>query len=340
MAKTVRKNFPVEGMGCAACVARVQNTLKNVPGVADASVSLASNSARVDYDPQVVSAAGLQKAVQDAGYNLLVDEGSEAEEEADRRREDRYRALRRDAVLSLVLAALVMLVGMGFEPFPGKGVVLAVMAGISVFWCVRRFLVTAFRQALHKSASMDTLVALSTTISYLFSLFNLLFPKVWTSQGLPARLYFESAAMILTLITVGKLLEALSKGRTTDALKSLMNLAPKTATVLIDGKETTVPVERVKRGDIFVVRPGGSVPVDGIIIEGSAAVDESALTGESVPVDKTDGSAVSAATINKSGFIKCEASRVGEDTTLAQIIKTVSDAAATKAPIAKIADKV
>lgn len=326
MAKTIRKNFPVEGMGCAACVARVQNTLKNVPGVADASVSLASNSARVDYDPQVVSAAGLQKAVQDAGYNLLVDEGSEAEEEADRRREDRYRALRRDAVLSLVLAALVMLVGMGFEPFPGKGVVLAVMAGVSVFWCGRRFLVTAFRQALHKSASMDTLVALSTSISYLFSLFNLLFPKVWTSQGLPARLYFESAAMIVAFILLGRLLEERAKHATTASVRALMGIQPKRPDI--------------RPGDEVTVAPGGRIPADGAVVSGMSFVDESMMTGEPEAVPKAPGAKVYAGTMNLRGSFTMRAEKVGTETMLSAIIRMVRDAQGSKARIQHTVDKV
>ena len=227
-----RKNFPVAGMGCAACVARVENTLKNQKGVENASVSLASKSAQVDYDPQVVSACELKKSVQDAGYDLLVPEDADdeadldaesaAEAEAERQREDEYRSLRRDMVIAVILAVLIMLIGMGFKPFPGKGVVLAGLAAESVFRCGRRFIRTAWKQARHGSSNMDTLVALSTCISFFFSLFNLLFPQVWTSRGLEPRLYFESSAMIVAFILVGRVLEERAKRGTTASIRQLV----------------------------------------------------------------------------------------------------------------------
>ena len=347
------KQFDVGGMSCAACSARVEKAVSSLDGVSSCSVSLLTNSMGVEgtADP-----AEIIRAVENAGYSAAEKGSKKAESNSAYNLKDTEspKILKRlIASIGFLLVLMYfsmghMMLGLPLPPFfegncVAIGLAQMLLAAI-VMVINQKFFVSGIKGVLHRAPNMDTLVALGSAASFIYSTVMLFLmtaaPDNATAMDYMNNLYFESAAMILTLITVGKLLEALSKGRTTDALKSLMDLAPKTATVLIDGKETTVPVERVKRGDIFVVRPGGSVPVDGIIIEGSAAVDESALTGESVPVDKTVGSAVSAATINKSGFIKCEASRVGEDTTLAQIIKTVSDAAATKAPIAKIADKV
>ena len=331
-----RKNFPVTGMGCAACVARVENTLKNQKGVAGASVSLASNSAQVDYDPQVVSAGDLKKAVQNAGYDLLVPEDADdesdldaetaAEAEAERQREDDYRALRRDMILAVVLAALIMLVGMGFQPFPGKGWVLAVMAAVSVFWCGRRFIRTAWKQARHGSSNMDTLVALSTCISFFFSLFNLIFPQVWTSRGLEARLYFESSSMIVAFILLGRVLEERAKRGTTASIRQLIGLQPRQVSVGV--------------GELVQVRPGERIPVDGVVAEGSSFVDESMLTGEPLPDRKQAGSKVYAGTINQKGALTVRAEKVGKDTMLSAIIRMVRDAQGSKARIQQTVDKV
>ena len=323
-------------MGCAACVARVENTLKNQKGVSGASVSLASNSAQVDYDPQVVSAGDLKKAVQDAGYDLLVPEDADdesdldaetaAEAEAERQREDDYRALRRDMVLAVVLAALIMLVGMGFQPFPGKGWVLAVMAAVSVFWCGRRFIRTAWKQARHGSSNMDTLVALSTCISFFFSLFNLIFPQVWTSRGLEARLYFESSSMIVAFILLGRVLEERAKRGPTASIRQLIGLQPRQVSVRV--------------GELVQVRPGERIPVDGVVAEGSSFVDESMLTGEPLPDRKQAGSKVYAGTINQKGALTVRAEKVGKDTMLSAIIRMVRDAQGSKARIQQTVDKV
>ena len=331
-----RKNFPVTGMGCAACVARVENTLKNQKGVAGASVSLASNSAQVDYDPQIVSAGDLKKAVQDAGYDLLVPEDADdesdldaesaAEAEAERQREDDYQALRRDMILAVVLAALIMLVGMGFQPFPGKGWVLAAMAAVSVFWCGRRFIRTAWKQARHGSSNMDTLVALSTCISFFFSLFNLIFPQVWTSRGLEARLYFESSSMIVAFILLGRVLEERAKRGTTASIRQLIGLQPRQVSVRV--------------GELVQVRPGERIPVDGVVAEGSSFVDESMLTGEPLPDRKQAGSKVYAGTINQKGALTVRAEKVGKDTMLSAIIRMVRDAQGSKARIQQTVDKV
>lgn len=331
-----RKNFPVAGMGCAACVARVENTLKNQKGVENASVSLASNSAQVDYDPQVVSAGELKKAVQDAGYDLLVPEDADdeadldaesaAEAEAERQREDEYRSLRRDMVIAVILAVLIMLIGMGFKPFPGKGVVLAGLAAESVFRCGRRFIRTAWKQARHGSSNMDTLVALSTCISFFFSLFNLLFPQVWTSRGLEPRLYFESSAMIVAFILVGRVLEERAKRGTTASIRQLVGLQPRQV--------------RVKARETVLVRPGDRIPVDGVVTEGASFVDESMLTGEPLPDRKEPGAKVYAGTINQKGALSVRAEKVGKDTMLSAIIRMVRDAQGSKARIQQTVDKV
>ena len=329
MAKTVRKNFPVEGMGCAACVARVENTLKGCPGVENASVSLASNSAQVDYDPGVTSGKKLREAVQAAGYDLLVGEDEDEpapEDEEDRRREDAYSSLKRDAVAAAVLAALVMLLAMGFKPFHGRGVAMAVLAGTAVFWCGRRFIVAAWNQARHGSANMDTLVALSTCISFFFSLFNLAFPGVWTSRGLEAHLYFESSAMIVAFILLGRLLEEKAKHGTTAAIRALKGLQPKEV--------------NVRPGDIVDIAPGSRIPADGTVVEGSSTVDESMMTGEPVPAEKGPGSVVYAGTINQAGSFRMRADKTGSETMLAAIICMVQDAQGSKARIQRTVDKV
>lgn len=326
MAKSIRKNFPVEGMGCAACVARVENTLKAQKGVERAAVSLASRSAQVDYDPSVVSAGALRKAVQEAGYDLLVDESAEAEDEADRRREDAWRRLKRDCMLAGGLAVASMLLSMGFRDFPGKGYVLAALAAVSVFWCGRRFLVTAWRQARHLSANMDTLVALSTLISFLFSLTGLLWPQIWTSRGLEPHLYFESCTMIVAFILLGRLLEEAARSRTTASIRELAGLQPKR--------------EDIRPGQLVSVKPGERIPADGVLTQGHAFVDESTLTGEPVPAEKLPGSQVFAGSLNGSGAFQMKAEKTGSDTMLSAMVRMVRDAQGSKARIQATVDKV
>jgi len=326
MAKTVRKNYSVEGMGCAACVARVQNTLRACAGVSEANVSLASNSARVDFDPDMVSSSDLCKAVQDAGYSMTEAEDSEAEDEADRRREDSFRSLKRDTVAAIILAAAIMIVGMGFKPFPYKGAVLWALATPAVFWCGRRFIAAALKQARHGMANMDTLVALSTVISYLFSLFSLAFPQVFTSRGLEPRLYFESSAMIVAFILIGRTLEERAKHSTTAAIRGLMGLQPKTADI--------------RPGDVVSVGAGDRVPVDGEVIDGEAFMDESMLTGEAELVAKKTGSKVFTGTMTMKGSVSVRAEKVGRETMLSSIISMVKDAQGSKAKIQNTVDKV
>ena len=351
------EQYTVTGMSCAACSARVEKAVKAVPGVTSCSVSLLTNSMGVEG---TASASAIVKAVQEAGYGASPkDAAAETPSaELDALADHETPRLKKRLIASLVFLAVLMYFSMGHMmwgwPLPhwfdgnhvAMGLVQLLLAGI-VMVINQKFFISGFKGLLHRAPNMDTLVALGSSASFLWStyaLFAMTRAQVDGNDVLVMHymmeLYFESAAMILTLITVGKMLEARSKGKTTDALKSLMKLAPQTATLLQEGAEVTVPIAQVKKGDLFVVRPGENIPVDGLVLEGSSAVNESALTGESIPVDKAAGDKVSAATTNQSGFLKCEATRVGEDTTLAQIIRMVSDAAATKAPIAKIADTV
>lgn len=289
-----------------------------------ANVSLASNSASVDYDPSVTGPAKLEKAVKDAGYGLVVDDGDEAGEEADRLHEDYLRNLKKDTIAAVVLAAAVMLPGMG--AFPGKGVVAAVLSAVSLAVCGRRFFVTAWKQAMHGSMNMDTLVALSTGISFLFSLFNLCFPQVWTSRGLVPHLYFESSSMIVAFILVGRYLEEKAKMGTTKSIRELSALQPKAAAV--------------RAGDRVVVRPGDRIPADGTVLSGSSYVDESLLTGEPLAVLKEAGSKVFAGTMNQKGSFEMEAEKVGGDTMIAAIVRMVRDAQGSKPEIQETVDKV
>lgn len=352
------KQFNVAGMTCAACQARVEKAVSKLPGVTACSVSLLTNSMGVEG---TVTDSEVIRAVTDAGYGASLKgtaSAKSASPDEDALADHDTPVLKRRLFISLGFLLILMYFSMGHHmwgwPIPSwlegnhvaMGLIQLLLTSI-IMVINNKFFVSGFKSVLHGAPNMDTLVALGASASFLWSVYALFMmtdaqikggasaAAVWMGE-----FYFESAAMILVLITVGKMLEAHSKGKTTDALKSLMRLAPKTANVLIDGTELTVPVEELKKGDVFVVRPGESIPVDGIVLEGDTAVNESALTGESLPVDKSVGDAVSAATINTSGFIRCEATRIGEDTSLSKIIKMVSDAAATKAPIAKIADKV
>ena len=355
------EQYTVTGMSCAACSARVEKAVSKVPGVTACSVSLLTNSMGVEG---TASQADIIKAVVDAGYGASVKGEETAAASASYQAEEEALAdhetpvLKKRLLASLGFLMILMYFSMGHMmwgwPVPAffennhvaMGLLQLLLAAI-VMVINQKFFINGFRGLLHKAPNMDTLVALGSGASFVWSTYALFALSDAQLRGdmdgvmtYMHEFYFESAAMILTLITVGKMLEARSKGKTTDALKGLMKLAPKTAVVLRDGKETTVPIAQVRKGDVFVVRPGENIPVDGVVLEGSSAVNESALTGESIPVDKETGDLVSAATVNQSGFLRCEATRVGEDTTLSQIIKMVSDAAATKAPIAKIADRV
>ena len=352
------EQYNVTGMSCAACSARVEKAVSKVEGVTSCSVSLLTNSMGVKG---TASPDAIIDAVTKAGYGASLKGGDTAQTASPDKSalEDHDTpVLKKRLIASVGFLAVLMYVSMGHMmwnwPLPsffnGNHIAMGLvqmLLTIIIMVINRKFFVSGFQSLLHRSPNMDTLVALGSGAAFVYSTYALFaMTDAQVKGNMDAvmnymhEFYFESAAMILTLITVGKMLEAHSKGKTTDALKGLMDLSPKTAVLLRSGKEVTVPIEQVHKGDQFVVRPGESIPVDGVILEGASAVNESALTGESIPVDKAAGDSVSAATINQSGFLRCEATRVGEDTTLSQIIRMVSDAAATKAPIAKIADKV
>lgn len=350
------EQYSVTGMTCAACQARVEKVVSNVPGVTDVSVSLLTNSMGVEG---TATSADIVAAVEKAGYHASVKGAQmESSQGAEALADTETPKLLKRLIISLIFLMPLMYLSMGHMmwnwPLPGflnnnhVGMGLAQLLFTVIIMVInQRFFISGFTSLIHRAPNMDTLVAMGATAAFGYSTYALFAMTVAQTSGNDKlvmsymhEFYFESAAMILTLITLGKTLEAYSKGKTTDALKSLMNLAPKMATVIRNEQEMLISADQVKKGDIFLVKPGESIPVDGIVLEGNSAIDEAALTGESIPVDKAVGDTVSAATINQSGFIKCEATRVGEDTTLSQIIKMVSDAAATKAPIAKIADKV
>lgn len=350
------EQYNVTGMSCAACSARVEKAVSKVDGVTSCSVNLLMNSMGVEG---TASPESIIAAVEAAGYGASLKNAPSAAKAAQKEeiKDKETPKMKKRLAASVVFLAVLMYFSMGHMvglPLPSYFVgdhaavgLVELLLTVAIMVINQRFFISGFKGLINRAPNMDTLVALGSTAAFAYSVYALFGAikaqtagDMQTAMSYMHEYYFESAAMILTLITVGKMLESRSKGKTTDALKGLMELAPKTANIIKDGKEQSVPVERVRKGDIFVVRPGESIPVDGTVIEGTSAVDESALTGESLPVDKQEGSFVSAGTVNRSGFIRCEASRVGEDTTLSQIIKMVADAAATKAPIAKIADKV
>ncbi len=350
------EQYKVTGMSCAACSARVEKAVSKIPGVKNCSVSLLTNSMIVQGE---VSSEAIIKAVNSAGYGAsLAGEKNQNQSPVndDGIKDTETPVMKKRLISSLVFLTVLMYISMGYVmwKFPLPSVfsenplaigLLQLLLSAVVVVINQKFFISGFKAIMHRSPNMDTLVALGAGAAFVYSTYTLFRMTAVSGDIVEMKhylhdLYFESAAMILTLITLGKMLESRSKGKTTDALKKLMSLAPQIATVMRGGEEVVIPVEQVKRGDIFVVRPGENIPVDGIILEGSSAVNESALTGESVPTDKEAGDNVSAATLNQSGFLRCEATRVGENTTLSQIIKMVSDAAATKAPIAKAADKV
>ena len=346
------KQYNVTGMSCAACSARVEKAVSKVEGVTSCSVSLLTNSMGVEG---TAADEAIIKAVEDAGYGASLKGRKNKTSTADESLlEDRETPkLKRRLFVSLGFLVILMYVSMGHNmwgfPLPSFlernplaiGLIQMILAA-TVMVINQKFFTSGYKALFNGAPNMDTLVAMGSSAAFVYSVFALFLMTDSAVSGDMEKahsylheFYFESSAMILTLITVGKMLEARAKGRTTNALKGLMKLSPKTARVMRNGEETVVPVEEVVKGDVFIVRPGDSIPVDGIVIEGSGAVNESALTGESIPVDKETGDRVSAATINQSGYLKCEAVRVGEDTTLSQIIQMVSDAAATKAPVAR-----
>ncbi|GAA0189887.1 heavy metal translocating P-type ATPase [Fulvivirga kasyanovii] len=339
MATNNKQTYPVSGMSCAACAVSVESTLKAVNGVKDAGVNFATQSAWVEFENGNIAPEELQNAVRSIGYDLIIDtEDPQAlQEEAQHKK---YQEIKHRTIWSSILAVPVVLIGMFFMDLPyGEWISMALTAPI-LFYFGRNFFINAYKQATHGMANMDTLVALSTGIAFAFSVFNTLYPEFWVSKGLEAHVYYEAAAVIIAFISLGKLLEERAKSNTSSAIKKLMGLQPKTVMVVIDGKETEIPISSVKTGNEILVRPGEKVPVDGVVKEGSSYVDESMITGEPIPVEKQKDGKVFAGTINQKGSFRFIAEKVGSDTLLAQIIKMVQEAQGSKAPVQKLVDKI
>lgn len=339
--ETIKKTFPVLNMSCASCAVSVESTLKSAEGVTDASVNFATATVAVEYLPGKTNPLALRRAVEQAGYDLLVDESDAQQETLEAVHEKKYQALKIKTIWAIVLALPVVIIGMFFMNMPYANEIMWFFSTPVVLWLGRDFFVNAWKQAKHRSANMDTLVALSTGIAYIFSLFNMLFPAFWHKRGLHAHVYFEAAAVVIAFILLGRLLEEKAKGNTATALKKLMGLQPKTVTIVQNsGVQTQLPVEQVKEGDIVLVKPGEKIAVDGVVLSGNSYVDESMLSGEPVPVLKVENEKVFAGTINQKGSFQFRAVKVGSATMLAQIIKMVQDAQGSKAPVQKLVDKI
>ena len=338
--KNIKNTYPVLGMSCASCAARVDKTLNGLPGVYQATVNYATAVAQVEYNPEVCSDATLQSAVQDAGYDLLVDTGEDAADKAEEIRLTRYRKIKRRTVAALLLSLPIMVISMFFEDISSLKYVLWILATPVVFGLGREFYINAWRQLKHGTSNMDTLVAVSTGIAYTFSVFNLLFPDFWLSRGIEPHIYFEAASVIIAFILLGRLLEERAKQNTSSAIKKLIGLQPKTVIIIVDSDERTVPITAVQKGDTILVKPGERIAVDGMVVTGESYVDESMLNGEPVPMHKQSGEKVFAGTINQKGTFRFIADKIGSDTMLAQIIRMVQDAQGSKAPVQKLVDRI
>ena len=338
--KNIKNTYPVLGMSCASCAAHVDKTLNGLPGVYQATVNYATAVAQVEYNPEVCSDATLQSAVQDAGYDLLVDTGEDAADKAEEIRLTRYRKIKRRTVAALLLSLPIMVISMFFEDISSLKYVLWILATPVVFGLGREFYINAWRQLKHGTSNMDTLVAVSTGIAYTFSVFNLLFPDFWLSRGIEPHIYFEAASVIIAFILLGRLLEERAKQNTSTAIKKLIGLQPKTVTIIVDSDERTVPITAVQKGDTILVKPGERIAVDGKVVTGESYVDESMLNGEPVPLHKQSGEKVFAGTINQKGTFRFIADKIGSDTMLAQIIRMVQDAQGSKAPVQKLVDRI
>ena len=338
--KNIKNTYPVLGMSCASCAARVDKTLNGLPGVYQATMNYATAVAQVEYNPEVCSDATLQSAVQDAGYDLLVDTGEDAADKAEEIRLTRYRKIKRRTVAALLLSLPIMVISMFFEDISSLKYVLWILATPVVFGLGREFYINAWRQLKHGTSNMDTLVAVSTGIAYTFSVFNLLFPDFWLSRGIEPHIYFEAASVIIAFILLGRLLEERAKQNTSTAIKKLISLQPKTITIIVDSDERTVPITAVQKGDTILVKPGERIAVDGMVVTGESYVDESMLNGEPVPLHKQSGEKVFAGTINQKGTFRFIADKIGSDTMLAQIIRMVQDAQGSKAPVQKLVDRI
>ena len=338
--KNIKNTYPVLGMSCASCAARVDKTLNGLPGVYQATVNYATAVAQVEYNPEVCSDATLQSAVQDAGYDLLVDTGEDVADKAEEIRLTRYRKIKRRTVAALLLSLPIMVISMFFEDISSLKYVLWILATPVVFGLGREFYINAWRQLKHGTSNMDTLVAVSTGIAYTFSVFNLLFPDFWLSRGIEPHIYFEAASVIIAFILLGRLLEERAKQNTSTAIKKLIGLQPKTVTIIVDSDERTVPITAIQKGDTILVKPGERIAVDGMVVTGESYVDESMLNGEPVPLHKQSGEKVFAGTINQKGTFRFIADKIGSDTMLAQIIRMVQDAQGSKAPVQKLVDRI
>lgn len=336
-----KDTFPVLGMTCASCAGSAESTVLHEPGVVDASVNFATGNLTVEYLPSITDASKLQKAVQSAGYDLLVEDESKQQETLETIHAQKYQMLKNKTIWALVLSLPVVIIGMFFMNMPYGNEIMWLFSTPVVLWLGRDFFINAWKQAKHRSANMDTLVALSTGIAYIFSVFNMLFASFWEQRGLEAHVYFEAAAVIIAFILLGKLLEEKAKGNTSSAIKKLMGLQPKTVLVIeADGTEKQKSIEDVNVGDTILVKPGEKIAVDGMVTSGSSYVDESMLSGEPVPVLKNENEKVFAGTINQKGSFQFKAVKVGKETMLAQIIKMVQDAQGSKAPVQKLVDKI
>ena len=338
--KNIKNTYPVLGMSCASCAARVDKTLNALPGVYQATVNYATAVAQVEYNPEICSDATLQSAVQDAGYDLLVDTGEDVADKAEEIRLTRYRKIKRRTAAALLLSLPIMVISMFFEDISSLKYVLWILATPVVFGLGREFYINAWRQLKHGTSNMDTLVAVSTGIAYTFSVFNLLFPDFWLSRGIEPHIYFEAASVIIAFILLGRLLEERAKQNTSTAIKKLIGLQPKTVTIIVDSDERTVPITAVQKGDTILVKPGERIAVDGMVVTGESYVDESMLNGEPVPLHKQSGEKVFAGTINQKGTFRFIADKIGSDTMLAQIIRMVQDAQGSKAPVQKLVDRI
>lgn len=338
--KNIKNTYPVLGMSCASCAARVDKTLNGLPGVYQATVNYATAVAQVEYNPEVCSDATLQSAVQDAGYDLLVDAGEDVADKAEEIRLTRYRKIKRRTVAALLLSLPIMVISMFFEDISSLKYVLWILATPVVFGLGREFYINAWRQLKHGTSNMDTLVAVSTGIAYTFSVFNLLFPNFWLSRGIEPHIYFEAASVIIAFILLGRLLEERAKQNTSSAIKKLIGLQPKTVIIIVDSNERTVPITAVQKGDTILVKPGERIAVDGMVVTGESYVDESMLNGEPVPLHKQSGEKVFAGTINQKGTFQFIADKICSDTMLAQIIRMVQDAQGSKAPVQKLVDRI
>jgi len=339
--KTIKKTLPVTGMSCAACAGSVESILQAQPGIVNAAVNFAGSTVAVEYAPNEISPDQLKAAVQSIGYDLIIEEGEDVAEQLEEIQTNKLHTLRQKTLWAAILSAPIVIIGMFFMEMPYANWIMWALSTPVILFFGRQFFINAWKQAQHRKANMDTLVALSTGIAYLFSVFNTIYPAFWHSRGLHAHTYFEAAAVIIAFILLGKLLEENAKSNTSSAIKKLIGLQPKTVIRFnLDGSESVIPISQVKPNDILLVKPGEKIPVDGAVSEGASFVDESMISGEPIPVEKQKGAAVFAGTVNQKGSFRLIAQKVGGDTVLAQIIKMVQEAQGSKAPIQKMVDKI